>query len=220
MGFMKSLGSFFKSKPATTQVADVRSPGERALNEAQVSHFQGLMNQPDWGYKSESAAQDPIYERERRRMEEQISGAAAARGFGALRHGPSMELSARGSQEMGENRAAMDVERRDAYRQWVQSAGRESANPQGRTAFMQPGRPSAFSALAGPVMTAAGAAFGGPLGAGLAGGFANMLGGKGGGFSQGFQTGAQGYGQPPQQSYNWGQPGLRGYGGTRFNRAG
>jgi hypothetical protein len=153
-----------KSKPPSNEVVDTRSASERALGESQANYFKGLMEQPDWGWKSESAAQDPLYARERARMEEQISGSAAERGFGALRHGPSMELSARGSQEMAENRVASDVANRDAYRRWVTSSGREAGTPMGRSVVSQPGRPSAFSQLMQPVMTGVGYGIGGPVG--------------------------------------------------------
>ena len=153
-----------KSKPPSSEVVDTRSASERALGESQAAHFKGLMEKPDWGWQSESAAMDPLYEREQKRMEEMISGSAAERGFGALRHGPSAELSARGSQEMAENRVAGDVASRDAYRRWVTSAGREAGTPMGRQVVNQPGRPSAFSQLVSPVMTGIGYGFGGPIG--------------------------------------------------------
>lgn len=166
-----------KAKPPSSQVADVRSPAERALDERRVGHFQSLMDQPDFGYKAETEAYDPLYKREFDKYNELVSGAAAQRGFGALRHGPSVSLAAQGGQEMTENRLAQERGERQGYRDWVVSGGKGSTSPQGRSAFMTPGRPSAFSQLAGPMMGAAGMALGGPMGAGLGMGLGSMFGG-------------------------------------------
>ena len=153
-----------KSKAPSSEVVDTRSASERALGESQATYFKGLMDQPNWGYQSTTAAHDPLYAREQKRMEEQISGAAADRGFGALRHGPSMELSARGSQQMAEGRASEEAMNMENYRKWVASAGREAGTPTGRSVVSQPGRPSAFSQLMSPIATGVGYGFGGPIG--------------------------------------------------------
>ena len=179
MGFFKKLikkvGGVFKGKPDTMGVADVRSPAERALQESQVRYFQDLAGQPDMGFQAEETAQDPIYARARGRLQEQVSGVAAEKGFGMLQHGPSVSSFARGAQEMEENRAAGTAERRDAYRRWVMSQGREASTPVGRSTYVQQGRPSYFSMLAKPLMTAAGTAMGGPIGGAIGQGFANMI---------------------------------------------
>ena len=164
MGFFKKLGSIFKGKPDKVQTTDVRSPAERAVQESQVGYFQNLMGQPDMGFQAEETAQDPIYARARGRLQEQISGAAAERGFGMLRHGPSVSSFARGAQEMEENRAAGIAERRAAHRQWVLSGGREVSTPLGRSPYVEQGRPSYFSMLAKPFMSAAGTGMGSAVG--------------------------------------------------------
>lgn len=171
----KGLGGIFKGKPDTMGVSDVRSPAERALQESQVGYFQGLMGQPDMGFQAEETAQDPIYARARGRLQEQVSGVAAEKGFGMLQHGPSVSAFARGAQEMEENRAGGTAERRDAYRRWVMSQGRESSMPVGRSSYVQQGRPSYFSMLAKPFMGAAGTAMGGPIGGVIGQGFADMI---------------------------------------------
>lgn len=168
-----------KPKAPSYGVQDVRSPSERALDESRAEYFKGLMGQEDWGYKDESAAMDPVYERARQRMERSISQSAADRGFGTLRYGPGVEASARGSQEMEENRAAADIQRRQQYREWVASQGKSM--PSGREVVQTSGgRPSAFSMLAGPVLGAIGTGMGGPIGGAIGGSIGGMMGGGGG----------------------------------------
>lgn len=164
-----------KPKAPSAQIADVRSPSERALAESQAQYFSGLMEQPNFGYQSQTEAYDPLYEREFKRFQEMASGAAAERGFGSLRHGPTLSLVGRGAQEMSENRAAQEAGNMENYRKWVISGGRQAATPTGRTAFMTGGSPSAFSMLAGPLLGAAGYGMGGPIGGAIGGGIGSMF---------------------------------------------
>lgn len=163
-----------KPKAPTMSVADVRSPSERALAESQAQYFSGLMEKPDFGYEDVTEAYDPVYAREFDRYKQMVSGAAAERGFGTLRHGPSLSMVGRGAQEMAENRAAGEAANRENYRQWVISGGKQAATPTGRTAFVSPGSPSPFSQMMGPLLGAVGTAFGGPVGGMIGTGVGNM----------------------------------------------
>lgn len=165
-----------KPKAPSYETMDVRSPGERALAESQASYFQNLMNLPEFGYREETAAYDPIYGRAQQQFEKSVSRAAAERGFGMLRHGPSVSAISRGTQEMAENRAATEAAHKDAYRQWVISGGRQAATPTGRSVVQtSAGSPSPFSQLLSPVMTGIGYGVGGPIGGMVAGGFGDIL---------------------------------------------
>jgi len=186
MGFLSKItGALFGSKAPSSGVADVRDKEERELAKAQAQHFLGLMGKPDFGYADETAAMDPYYERQFQDYSRRVSGAAADRGFGPLRHGPSVSTIGRGAQQMAEGRAADAVARREAYKRWVFSGGREAATPMGRTSYQIPGRGSAFGALLGPALGAFGKGFGGPIGGMAASGFGSLFGGGG---SQPFQS--------------------------------
>ena len=177
--------------------ADVRSPSERALAESQAAYFQQRMGERDLGYKSEQEAEDPIYAREAQRMKQGIAGAAAEKGFGMLRHGPSLDLEARGLQEMGENRAMRDVARRDEYKRWVMSGGRAAATPTGRSAYGEREGPSGFAAMMAPAMGQLGKQAGSNIGerfGQLTGGFGNLFRrGGGGGYTPGDPFGGASY---------------------------
>ena len=176
--------------------ADVRSPAERQLAESQAASFQQRMGERDLGYKSEQEAEDPIYAREAQRMKQGIAGAAAEKGFGMLRQGPSLDLEARGLQEMGENRAAREVERRQQYKQWVMSGGRAAATPTGRSAYGEREGPSGFAAMMAPAMGQLGKQAGSNIGerfGQLTGGFANLFRRGGGGYPTGSPLGGASY---------------------------
>jgi hypothetical protein len=178
MGFLSKFFKGTKPQQIAPVQTDTRSPAEKALSEAQAGYFNQRMGMPGLGYEDTSREMDPVYEREFQDYSRRVSGAAADRGFGSLRHGPSVSTIGRGAQAMGENRAAGEAAKRDEYRRWIMSAGRTAATPMGRN-YMQPqmtqGSPSAFGQLLAPAVSAFGTAFGGPLGGAAASGFANMF---------------------------------------------
>lgn len=172
------MPSFFKSpKAPSPEVIDIRSPAEKeaadlyaGLSGGRSRYFSNLMSQPDLGYQSQDAALDPIYNRMRSRYAENVEQSAAERGFEPLRYGPAVSEIARGNQEMGENRAADEIARKQWWQQYVTSGGVGGGPPVGRSVYQGPTPgPSPFASLLSPVLGGIGYGLGGPLG-GIAGG--------------------------------------------------
>ena len=85
-------------------------------------------------------------------LKQKIAGGAAERGFGVLRHGPSLAGEAAGLRGMGAERARFNVGRRQDYMQNILSGGRAQTTGAGRSAYahMRPGQESGLSSLVGP----------------------------------------------------------------------
>ena len=176
MGFLNKItGGFFKGKAPSVGVSDVRSPGERAVDERMMQEYLRLLNQPDYGFQEDEKAQDPYYARMLDRMNQGIEGSYASRGFGSLRTGPAAYQAGQAAQTVNEGRLANTVSRRDAWKRMALGFG---SNPQGRTAYSIPGRKSAFSSIAGPFLGAAGYGLGGPAGAAIGSGIGGLFGGQ------------------------------------------
>lgn len=139
---------------------DLRTPGEKALADQISGYFSGLLGQPDFGFQTNEAALDPLYAREEDRYKQGVYGAAADAGFGPLRMGPATSQISRGLQEMGENRTANQVARKDAWRQFVLSGGRAATIPQGRELYQPQQRSNPWAQLGGGLL---GGLFGGFL---------------------------------------------------------
>lgn len=138
--------------PVQPTVLDLRTPGEKALAEQLSGYFSGLLNQKDFGFESNEASFDPLYKRQEEAYKEGVYGASADAGFGPLRQGPATSQISRGLQEMGENRTASQVARKDAWKQFVLSGGRASTQPVGRQAVSPtyaPQQSNPWASLAG-----------------------------------------------------------------------
>ena len=162
---------FFSSpEPQQPQVIDLRSPEEKQLATQRATYFSGLMGQPDFGYQSQEASLDPLYDRMTDRYKENVEQSAAERGFEPLRYGPGVSEVARGVQEMGENRAADEIARKQWWQQYVTSGGATAAQPMGRQVYQppEPG-PSPFAGLFGPLLGTIGGMFGGGSGSSYGG---------------------------------------------------
>jgi len=133
-------------------VVDLRTDQEKALANQIASYFGGLIGQPDFGFQSDESAMDPLYARQAEQYKEGVYGVAADAGFGPLRNGPATSQISRGLQEMGENRTANQVARKDAWRQFVLSGGRASTDPTGRQAFQGQAQSNPWAQLGGGLM--------------------------------------------------------------------
>ena len=120
--------------PTPPTIVDLRTQKEKDLADRMSDYFSNLLGQPDFGFSSDESALDPLYKRQEEAYKEGVYGASADAGFGPLRQGPATSQISRGLQEMGENRTAGTVARKDAWRQFVLSGGRASTQPVGRQA--------------------------------------------------------------------------------------
>jgi len=168
------MPSFFKSpKQQPAQAYDIRSPAEKERDDRvarfgtqRAGYFSDLFGKPDFGYESQDAALDPIYKRMTDRYAENVEQSAAERGFEPLRYGPAVSQIARGQQEMGENRAADEIARKQWWQQYVTSGGQAvQPGPTGR-GVTQPGQPgqSPFASLFGPILGGIGGGLGKSIG--------------------------------------------------------
>ena len=154
---------------------DVRSPAERALDESRAAYFQQRMGEKDLGYQAETSAEDPFWKAEEDVLKQKIAGSAAEKGFGLLRHGPSVAAEGAGLAQMGAARSRFNVGRRAEY---MQNILRGPGAPTGRQAFATPGQESGLAALMGPAVGALGKEQGPQMGQRLAdigGGFRRMF---------------------------------------------
>lgn len=160
-------------------VTDVRTPAERALDEARSGYYLQRMGEKDLGYQAESLAESEYWKSEEDRLKQAVSGAAAERGFGTLRHGPSLAAETAGLQAMGAERARYNIGRRQDY---MQNILRGPGAPTGRSAYamMRPGQESGLAAMAGPAVGEFMKGQGGQMGArlGQIGGYAKRLFGR------------------------------------------
>ena len=138
--------------PPTT--VDERPPGEKALAEKLSGYFTGLLGQQDFGFSSDEASLDPLYKRQEDEYKQGVYGASADAGFGPLRQGPATSQISQGLQEMGENRTAGQVARKDAWRQFVLSGGRASTQPTGRVVVQNQQSQNPWGGLAGGLLGA------------------------------------------------------------------
>jgi len=144
-----------KPKQVAPTVVDLRTEQEKALANQIATYFGGLLGQKDFGFESNESALDPMYARAEDQYKQGVYGAAADAGFGPLRQGPATSQISRGLQEMGENRTANQVARKDAWRQFVLTGGRASTEPVGRQAISpsyEPQRSNPWAQLGGSLI--------------------------------------------------------------------
>ena len=147
------MSNFFKSSaPPPATVTDLRSEQEKNLANQRASYFGGFYGQPDLGYQGEESKLDPIYSRMTNQFKEGVAQSAAEAGFDPLRYGPGVSATARGLQQMGENRTADEIQRKQQWLGYVSTGGLSSIGAPGRSVSQQQYGPSPFSQLIGAIL--------------------------------------------------------------------
>ncbi len=138
---------FDPTTPPPPTIVDMRTQNERNLANTRADYFGNLFGKPDLGYQDEEAKLDPIYSRMQDQFKEGVAQSAAEAGFDPLRYGPGVSATARGLQQMGEDRTAGSIQRRQNWMNFAAGQSTPSIGAPGRNVVQQQYGPSPFSQL-------------------------------------------------------------------------